>query len=148
MTERRSSAWIELDDADAKSIDSKVELSLLGEPLDYDTCLAIGVWRRLNAGERTVPCSASDVLQRLFADHPRPHQRVLLREKVVREQEVSQLLTGMAIVRLSSVMGFGPNAARDWLADEVLVAAGVELALLMGCRRFAGSKLLTFMALA
>lgn len=100
----------------------------VGEPYDYGDCMLLGLWRRLDAGERIIPRSAMMLLEeRGAAKATRP-----LRERSpqwrVAEADVGEFLAGIFLLRLGAILGGEP--ADEPVEEEMMVGEGLTLALL------------------
>lgn len=117
----------------------------VGEPLDYVDCLLLGLWRRLDAGQRTVPRQAMELLEVRLSDMAAmPSLRDRSPQLWVGDDDVEGLLAGIFLLRIAALRRHESLDGQQ-LEEELLAGEGLTLALLIPRIYYSGSRLLAFM---
>lgn len=137
--------FVELSRRAAKSAMRRLESLApnVGEPLDYADCLLLGAWRRLDAGTRVLPRSAMRLLDERQGDLAQS-LRERSPERWINHDEASAFLSGLFILRVAAIT-LATHLDTERLEEELLVADGLTLALLLPRVNYAGDRLLAFM---
>lgn len=137
-------AWKELSRKEAATAMRGVEKLApdIGAPLDFEDCLLLGLWRRLDAGDRMIPSGAYRLLESRIGHLTQEFERDRLPERWVHGAEVHGLLAGILVMRMIAMMGGSDTEAQQ---AELLAGEGLTLALLVPRVYYAGGSLLDFM---
>ncbi len=120
--------------------------SPIGEPVDYEDCLLLGIWGRLSGRERVVAASTWSELQACLARGTRPHGR--------RDRSFSRWFTaeerhelrGRAMLHHVAVLTDLPDPSLDRSVEALLVDEGLILAVTADRCYFAGKRLIDVIA--
>lgn len=139
---------IHLTNSDARTARVAIDAMFppVGEPVDYEDCLLLGVWGRLRDGERTFPVKLWSTVQAHIKRGSRPtHARDRSPSRTFTVNHLHDLMTAVMFHHVALLVA-DQEPLPDRPDEALLIDEGLTLAILAGRCYYSGTALMSVLA--